>query len=95
MKDEGEIEIYNLSNMKQQTHNQLLNDNPNSKRALNEEEKNQKEEILYNRNNIDINQFLQGAEIKEENNETKRDNNENNKGNKEQTCCEKTGCLIF
>ena len=95
MKDEGEIEIYNLSNMKQQTHNQLLNDNPNSKRALNDEEKNQKEEILYNRNNIDINQFLQGAEIKEENNETKRDNNENNKGNKEQTCCEKTGCLIF
>ena len=62
---------------------------------LNEDDKNQNGEIIYNRNNININQYLQGAEIKEENNENKKDNNRNSDGNKEQSCCDKVGCLIF
>ena len=95
IKGKGEIEIYHIDNMREQTHNQLLNDNPNSKRALNEDDKNQNGEIIYNRNIININQYLQGAEIKEENNGNKKDNNRNSDGNKEQSCCDKVGCLIF
>ena len=78
--------------MKEQAHNRLLNDNINSKRVLNDDNKNQNEENIYNRN---INQLLQGPETKEENKDSKRDNNGNNNGDKDKNCCDKMGCLIF
>ena len=92
VKEEGEIEIYNFENLKEQAHNQLTNDNANTKRALNDDDNNQNEVNIYNNN---INQLLQGTETKEENNNSNKDNNGNNNGNKDKNCCDKMGCLIF
>ena len=92
VKGDGEIEIYNFENLKEQTHNQLANDNANTKRALKDDDNNQNEVNIYNNN---INQLLQGTETKEENNNSNKDNNGNNNGNKDKNCCDKMGCLIF